>query len=73
MNLLACDGEVSVIASTPTCTGAWVLVHAPEPFDPANLDLEQLGVAFGVGFTIVATCICIGIGCKAILDFLKGA
>lgn len=73
MNLLACDGQVSVIAGAPTCSGAWILVDAPEPFDPANLNSLELGTAFGVGFTLVATCICIGLGCKAILDFIKGA
>ncbi|PKM24725.1 MAG: hypothetical protein CVV09_15160 [Gammaproteobacteria bacterium HGW-Gammaproteobacteria-13] len=73
MNLLACDGEVSVVTGAPQCSGAWVLVHAPEPFDPSQLDPAQLAAAFGVGFTLVATVLLIGIGAKAILDFIKGA
>lgn len=73
MNLLACDGEVSVVAGGPQCSGAWLLVHAPEPFDPSQLDTAQIATAFGVGFTLVATVLLIGIGAKAVLDFIKGA
>ncbi len=73
MNLLACDGQVTVTAGTPQCSGAWMLVNAPEPFDPMNLDPAQLGMAFGVGFTLVTTTLLIGLGCKVILDFIKGA
>lgn len=73
MNLLACDGQVTVTAGTPQCSGAWMLVHAPEPFDPMQLDPSQLAVAFGVGFTLVTTTLLIGLGCKAVLDFIKGA
>lgn len=71
---LTCDGTVSVDAGgAPLCSGGWVLVQLPEPFDPSQLDPAVLAQVFGVGFGLVTTVLLIGIGCKAVLDFIKHA
>ncbi|HGP6087870.1 TPA: hypothetical protein ACLNNW_003632 [Vibrio cholerae O1] len=71
MNLLACDGQVTVTAGVPQCSGAWMLVHAPEPFDPLQLDPLIVASSFGAGLTLVATSLLLGLGCKLILDFIR--
>lgn len=71
MYLLACSGDVSVVAGGPQCSGAWILVRAPEQFDPSQLDPVQVGQAFGAGFGLVASILVLSLGVKAILDFIK--
>lgn len=69
---LTCDGNVSIDPSgAPLCSGGWVLIQLPEQFDPAQLDPLVLAQVFGVGFSLVTTVLLIGIGCKAVLDFIK--
>lgn len=71
---LTCDGSVSVDpVGAPLCSGGWVMVQLPEQFDPSQLDPALLAQLFGVGFTLVTTVLLIGIGAKAVLDFIKHA
>jgi len=73
MNFLVCDGALSVDAGVPICSGAWVLVQAPEQFDPSQLDPVLVGQAFGAGFGLVAMVLVGTAGVRAILNFLKSA
>ncbi|GIZ13884.1 hypothetical protein [Pseudomonas sp. NCCP-436] len=69
---LTCDGAVSVdTGGAPLCSGSWVLIQLPEQFDPSQLDPAVLAQLFGIGFSLVTTVLLIGIGCKAILDFIR--
>jgi len=72
MNLLACDGSVSVVAGSPVCDGSWLLVQAPTPFDPSTLDPVSLAQAFGVGFVLVGSVLAVCFGARAILSAIKG-
>jgi len=73
MNFLVCDGDLSVHGGSPICSGAWLLVQAPERFDPSQLDPAIVGQAFGAGFGLVAMVLVGTAGVRAILNFLKSA
>lgn len=59
---LICEGTVTIANDgAPLCSGLWRLMALPEPFDPSQLQLEELAVLFGYGFGLVAACCCVGI------------
>ncbi|TBU73715.1 hypothetical protein DNK10_17780 [Pseudomonas daroniae] len=70
---LVCQGTVSVLADgAPTCSGLWMLVQMPEPFNVETLDFSALGKAFAVGFTVCAVPAAAGIAARALLDAIRG-
>lgn len=71
--LLACvDGDVLVAADGgPTCTGAWAVSPAAQPFVVDQAAIEACGLAFGVGFSIVTTCWLASLGFRFVLSLLK--
>lgn len=73
MNFLTCDGDLLVNNGSPVCSGAWVLIQAPEQFDPSQLDPAIVGQAFGAGFGLVAMVLVGTAGVRAILNFIKSA
>lgn len=69
---LSCSGVVSIAGDgAPLCSGAWVLIPAPDPFDPSQLDPAELGVCFGVGFSLVAVFMLAGHGVRVVLNLIK--
>jgi len=60
----------------PTCNigaGQWIEIETGEaPFDPTQLNPNELGALFGVGFLIVAMALVIAIPFRAIVRFVKG-
>lgn len=70
---LTCSGDVLLTAEgAPTCSGAWMLVQVPEPFDVTTLDASALAQSFATGFIVCAVPICIGLGAKALLNAIRG-
>ena len=73
-NALICNGEISTsFEGVAHCSSNWELLPIVEPFDIEQLDPAVLGQFFGVGFTLVATALLIGIGASTVLDFIKRA
>lgn len=71
---LACTSEnLQMQAQGPHCEGGWVVVQQPEQFNPEQLDPTQLGYMFGVGFSLIASVLIIGMGARAVLSFIKSA
>ena len=71
---LACAGEnLDFQAGVPHCSGGWVVSQLPEQFDISQLDPHALGQVFSVGFGLVATALLMGVGVRAILNFIKSA
>lgn len=71
---LACtEDDLTVDAGVPDCTGGWVLIQQPEQFSLEQLDPIALGQLFGLGFTLVASVLLIGMGARAFLTFVKNA
>ena len=69
---LVCQGTVSVLADgSPTCSGLWMLVQMPEPFNVETLDFAALGRAFATGFIVCTVPIVIGIAARHLLNFLE--
>jgi hypothetical protein len=59
---LLCEGTVTITPDgAPLCSGTWQLMALPQPFDPSQLQLEELAQLFGYGFGLVAACCCLGI------------
>lgn len=56
----------------PYCSN-WNFIPVPEQFHIDQLDPVVLGQMFGVGFTLVASVLLIGIGARAVLNFIKNA
>jgi hypothetical protein len=53
---LICDGDVTVAADgAPLCNGVWTLVPVPAPFEVAQLDPVQMGLAVVLGFSLYTT------------------
>lgn len=71
---LACtDENMQMQAQVPHCAGGWVVVQQPAQFSIEQLDPAVLGQMFGVGFTLVASVLLIGVGARAVLNFIKNA
>lgn len=60
-------------ATDPATCEVWVEYIPPEVFDIEQLDPAVLSQFFGVGFTLVATVLIIGISASAVVDFIKRA
>ncbi|MCY1287095.1 hypothetical protein D9M70_360810 [compost metagenome] len=69
---LVCDGELGVSGGSPVCSGTWMLVQVPTPFDPSTLDPAVIVQAFGVGFVMVGGVLAVCFGARALLNFIKG-
>lgn len=71
---LACtDDNLQMQAEGPHCSGGWMMVQVPEQFNIEQLEPAVLAQMFGVGFTLVAMVLCIGMGARAVLNFIKNA
>ena len=69
--VLACSGELDVTSGVPQCSGQWEAIVQLPPFDPSQLDPIILGQAFGAGFTLVAICMALGMGARAVINSIK--
>lgn len=70
------DGTLQAVGNAVECIGGtWVVYDGsglPGAFDLAVLDPLRLMEAFGSGFVIAGVPILVGLGCKFILDTIKG-
>ena len=72
-----CDGgTLMAVGSAIECVGGtWVVYDGsalPGAFDLAQLDPERLAGFYGAGFVLAATPILVGLGCKFLLDAIRG-
>lgn len=69
---LVCDGAVSAsVEGFPTCSVAWLVQPAPEPYDVTLIDPALVGDAFAVGFALVAGVWLIGYPIRLVLSMFK--
>lgn len=62
-------------AESGTCeagAGSWQNVSLTESFDPALLDVEALGAAWSVGFTVMGIGLTIAWAARIVLAAVKG-
>lgn len=66
---LYCAGTIDPVALT--CSSGWEVVVASLPFDPSQLDPEQVVAAIGSGMAVACTVFGAVFGARAILNFLR--
>lgn len=69
---LYCDGTVSVsLEGAPLCSSNWTLVPVAEPFVINEQVISDFALAFGIGFSLVATCFLAGWGFRTVLSLIR--